>query len=136
MSPSNEYSGLIFFRIDWFDLLTVQETLKSLPQHHNSEASNSSVLSLYGPHSHLYMTTGKYMTVKVLVTQSCLTLCHPRDCSPPGSSVQGILQARILEWVSMLSSRVSSQPGDRTCISCVSCIDRRVLYHWHHLGSP
>ena len=68
--------------------------------------------------------------------QSCPTLCNPMDCSPPGSSVQGILQARILEWVSMLSSRVSSQPGDRTCISCVSCIDRQVLYHWHHLGSP
>ena len=42
--------------------------------------------------------------------QSCLTLCDPVDCKPPGSSVQGILQARILEWVSMLSSRGSSQP--------------------------
>ena len=39
ISPSNEYSGLIFFRIDWFDLLVVQETLKSLLQHHNSKAS-------------------------------------------------------------------------------------------------
>ena len=37
--------------------------------------------------------------------QSCLTLCNPRDCSPPGSSVHGILQARILEWVAMLSFR-------------------------------
>jgi len=36
-----------------------------------------------------------------LVTQSCLTLCHPMDCSPPGSSVHGILQARILEWVAI-----------------------------------
>ena len=68
--------------------------------------------------------------------QSCPTLCNPMDCSPPGSSVQGILQAGILEWVSMLSSRVSSQPRDRTFISYVSCIDRQVLYHWHHLGSP
>ena len=39
--------------------------------------------------------------VKVLVTQSCLTLCDPMDCSPPGSSVHGILQARILEWVAI-----------------------------------
>ena len=41
----------------------------------------------------------------VLVTQSCPTLCNPMNCSPPGSSVHGILQARILEWVAMPSSR-------------------------------
>ena len=46
------------------------------------------------------------------VAQSCLTLCNPIDCSPPGSSVHGILQARILEWVAMSSSRGSSQPRD------------------------
>ena len=50
ISPSNEYSGLISFRIDWLDLLAVQGTLKSLLQHHSSKASNSSVLSfLYTP---------------------------------------------------------------------------------------
>ena len=50
ISPSNEYSGLISFRIDWFDLLAVQGTLKSLLQHHSSKASISSVLSLlYSP---------------------------------------------------------------------------------------
>ena len=50
ISPSNEYSGLISFRMDWFDLLAIQGTLKSLLQHHSSKASNSSVLSfLYGP---------------------------------------------------------------------------------------
>ena len=43
--------------------------------------------------------------------QSCLTLCDPMDCSPPGSSVHGILQARILPWVAMPSSRASSHPG-------------------------
>ena len=46
-----------------------------------------------------------------LVAQSCPTLCDPIDCSPPGSSVHGILQARILEWVAMPSSKVSSNPG-------------------------
>ena len=46
-----------------------------------------------------------------LVTQLCMTLCNPMDCSPPGSSVHGIFQARILEWVSMPSSRESSHPG-------------------------
>ena len=50
ISPSNEYSGLISFRMDWLDLLTVQWTLKSLLQHHNSKSINSSALSfLYGP---------------------------------------------------------------------------------------
>ena len=52
--------------------------------------------------------------VKVLVVQSCLTLCEPVDCSPPGSSVHGILQARILEWVAMPSSRGSSHPGSES----------------------
>ena len=60
--------------------------------------------------------------------QSCPTFCNPMDCSPPGSFVHWILQARILEWVVMPSSRGSSQPRDRTHISYVSCIGR-VLYH-------
>ena len=49
--------------------------------------------------------------------QSCLTLCDPMDCSPPSFSVHGILQARILEWVAMPSSRGSSRPRDGTLIS-------------------
>ena len=52
--------------------------------------------------------------------QSCLTLCDPMDYSPSGSSVHGILQARILEWFAMSSSRVSSQPRDQTHISCTA----------------
>ena len=54
--------------------------------------------------------------------QSCLTLCDPMDCSPPGSSVLGILHTRILEWVAMSSSRGSFPPRDRTHLSCSSCI--------------
>ena len=54
--------------------------------------------------------------------QLCLTLCDLMDCSPPGSSVHGILQARILEWVSMPSSRGSSQPADQIWVSCLSCV--------------
>ena len=50
--------------------------------------------------------------------QSCLTLCDPKDGSPPGSSVHGILQARMLEWVPISFSRGSSQPRDRTRVSC------------------
>ena len=59
--------------------------------------------------------------------QSCLTLCDPVDSSPPGPSIHGILQARILEWVAMPSTRGSSQIRDWTCI-CVSFIGRW-LYH-------
>ena len=50
--------------------------------------------------------------VKVLVAQSCLTLCDTMDCSPPGFSLHGILQPRILEWVVMPFFRESSQPRD------------------------
>ena len=60
INPSNEYSGLISFRINWFDLLAVQETLRSLLQHHNLKAPflwHSAFFMVQ--HSHLYMTTGK-----------------------------------------------------------------------------
>ena len=60
ISPSNEYSGLISFRIDWFDLLAVQRTLKSLLQHHNSKASILRPPDFFLVQlSHPYMTTGK-----------------------------------------------------------------------------
>ena len=58
--------------------------------------------------------------VWVLVTQSCPTLHDPMDCSPPGSSVHAILQARILEWVAIPFSRGSSWHRDRTLVSCIS----------------
>ena len=64
-----------------------------------------------------------------LVAQWYLTLCSPTDCSPSGSSVHRISQARILEWVAISSSRVYSWARDKTCISCVSCIGRQILYH-------
>jgi len=62
-----------------------------------------------------------------LVTQLCPTLWDPMDCSPPGSSVNGISQARILEWVAISFSRGSSSPRDRTQVFWVG---RRILCHW------
>ena len=56
----------------------------------------------------------------VLFSQSCLTLCGPLDCSPTCSSVHGILQARILEWVAISFSRGSSWPRDQTWVSCIA----------------
>ena len=64
------------------------------------------------------------------ISQPCPTLCNLIDCSPPGSSVHGSLQARILEWVAISSSRGSSR------VSCISCIGRWILYLLNHLGSP
>ena len=64
------------------------------------------------------------------VAQSCPTLCHPMDCSLPGSSVHRVFQARLLEWVAIPSSRESSQPRDQAPVSCISCIGRWILYHF------
>ena len=58
--------------------------------------------------------------VCVLVTWSCPTLCDPMDSSPPGSSVHGISQARILEWVAISFSRASSRPRDQTHVPCLA----------------
>ena len=70
--------------------------------------------------------------LKVLVAQLCPTLSDPIDCSPPGPSVLGILQARILEWVAIPFSRGSSRPRDQTHISHIS---RQILYCLSHQGT-
>ena len=74
-----------------------------------------------------------FMHVNVLVAQSCPTLCNPMDGSPPGSSVHGILQARILKWIAIPFSRRSSQPRDQTRVSCIA---GRFFYCLSHQGSP
>ena len=68
--------------------------------------------------------------------QSYLTLCDPIDCNPPGSSVNVILQARILEWVAISFSTGSSQCRNQTNVSYISCVGRLVLYHQRQLGKP
>ena len=72
------------------------------------------VLSMTSPNRH------PRVKVRVLVTQPCPALCNPMDCSPPGSSVYGILQARILEWIAIPFSRGFSQPRDQTQVSCIA----------------
>ena len=67
----------------------------------------------------MYILTHIYVCINAKSFQSCLILCNPIDCSPPSSSVHGILQARILKWAATPSSRRSSQPRDRTHISYV-----------------
>ena len=71
------------------------------------------LLAAFSPHN---------VACACVLSCSCLTLCDQMDCGLPGSSIHGILQARILERVAMPSFRGSSQPRDRTCVSCGSCI--------------
>ena len=68
--------------------------------------------------------------MKVKVTQSCPTLCYPMDCSLPGSSVHGILQARILEWVAIPFSRDLPHSG----IKPESPALQQIRYHLSHQG--
>ena len=58
--------------------------------------------------------------MKALVTRSCLTLCDPTDCSPPGFSVLGILKARILEWIAVSYFMGASWSRDQTQVSCIA----------------
>ena len=168
ISPSNDYSGLISFRMDWSDILVVQGTLKSLLQCHSSTASVLQCSAFFIVQLlHQYMTTGKtialtrwtfvgkvmsllFNTLSSLVitflprskslliswlqwssavileppkkfcaflkvrSLSRVRLCDPMDCSLPRSSVHGIFQARVLEWVAISFSRGSSWPRDQT----------------------
>ena len=71
-----------------------------------------------------------HLCMCVYSLQSCLTLCDPKDCRPPGSSVHGILQARILEWVAISYSRGSSWPRDQTRVSLRLLNCKWIVYHW------
>ena len=82
------------------------------------------------PHSLVQALCRAQVKVKVLVTQSSLTLCDPMDCSSSGSSVHGILQARILEWVAISSSRGSSRHRDRTSV----CTEGRYCLSSQEMG--
>ena len=83
-----------------------------------------------------YLCTSRNNALCAKLPQLYPILCDTVDHSPPGPSVHGILQARILVWVAISSSKGSSQPRDRTHVSCVSCVGRWVLLPLHHLGSP
>ena len=72
------------------------------------------------------LQSGIFLDCYTLSRISRVWLCNPMRCSPPGSSVHGILQARILGWIAMPSSKGSSWPRDRTQVSHVSCIGRRI----------
>ena len=85
------------------------------------------------PNSKVAIQHGMIQFCCCLVTWSCPALYDPIDCNFPGSSVHGILQTRILEWVAISSSRGSSQPRDQTRDSCIGKADSLAL---SHQGSP
>ena len=93
--------------------------------------------SSFPPFSSLWAALGSLQIQHVVIVhvhaQSCLTLCDSMNCILLGSSVHGIFQAGILEWVDISFSRGSSQPRDQTC---ASCIGRQILYCLNHQGSP
>ena len=99
----------------------------------NKSVTSFKVSSIYESKCHRYtiecdlyvmhmfiMETCSFLICKVKVAQSCPTLCDLMDCSSPGFSVNGLLQAKILEWVAIPFSRVSSQPRDGNCVSCIA----------------
>ena len=107
----NSKIGVLFWNMKTFDSL-----LKYLPYFHLCPMSTTLI----------YLSS--VLMCSCSVNQSCLTLCDPMDCSLPGSCILEILQARKLEWVVRPSTRGSSQPRNRTHITCVSCIGSQMLY--------
>ena len=79
--------------------------------------------------SNYYRVTYTYHTC-MLIHWVMSSYLQPLDCHWPSSSIHGILQERILEWVTISYYRDSSQLRDWTSISCISCIGRQILYHW------
>ena len=88
------------------------------------------IFYLYGPISYTWYTPYIEIMHVCSVAQMCPPLCDLVDCSPPGSSVHGITQASVLEWVAISFSRESSVPRDQSQVSYVSFTGRWILYHW------
>ena len=86
------------------------------------------------------VNNGKSMFILSLGTPSGyithILVSDSLDCGPPGFSVHGILQARVLECLAIPFSGGYSQPRDGTCVSCISCNDRQILYHWATWEAP
>ena len=104
--------------------LTEAEGIKKMWQEYTEELYKK---DLHDPDYHNGVIT--HLEPEILECEIKWALLDPVDCSPPGSSVRGILQARILKWVAMPSSRGSSRPRDQTHVFHVSCTGGQVLYH-------
>ena len=109
-------SSIFAWRIPWTEEPGRLQSMGSQRVRHNS-ASEKQQRNVYFRKAS-FSAANACMHAKSL--QLCPTLCSPMDCNLPGSSVHGILQARILEWVTMPSSRGSSPPSDQICNSCTA----------------
>ena len=177
ISPSNKYSGLMSFRMDWLDLLAVQGTLKSLLQHHSSKASILQLSAFFMVQlSHPYMTTGKIIALtrrtfvgkvmslllnmlsrlvitflprskrlliswlqspstvilKVLVAQSCLTLCDPLAVALQAPLSMGFSSQEY--WSGLPFPPPGDLPTQGSNPGLLHC--RQILYYLSHQGSP
>ena len=113
----------VMFICQWFNLfISLKKKKQWVDVTANIGAFRCFLSTLYAL-SHL-----THMAIFGVCMLSCLTLCDPMNCSPPRSSVHGILQARTLEWVAISFSRGSSQPRGWTRISYVAYIGRHILY--------
>ena len=119
-SPAFElkFTSLVVLDLRYF--LSDKTYTTSSPGYPACQLQNLGHLSIHNHVSQLLIISIIYIHVCAKSLQSCLTLCNPMDCSPPGFSVHRIFQARILEKVVISSSRGSSWPGDRTHISCIA----------------
>ena len=107
-------------KIKFFNIYRFREHLKESP-----------ASTFLAKQHYLFTTLHLVFYYCVLVAQSCLTLCNPMDCRPPGPSVHGISQARILEWVAIHFSRGSSWPRDQTQVSRLSNWAHTLRAHTH-----
>ena len=116
----NKIIVIIFFRFRFRKNIYSSVTVSSL----------SLTTNIYThTHTHIYIYIYIYIYISVCMYTVCPTLYSPVDCSLPGSSVYGILQARMLECISMPSSRGSSRLRDWTCVSSISCT-AGFFTHW------
>ena len=110
-----------FFHVNHVTTLPFSLSMCALDSFSSSVSSVTSwFFQLYLLMNHRSVLSENVHARYVLVSQLCPTLCDPMDCSLPGSSVHGILQARILEWVAIPSPRKSSLPRDQTWVSCIA----------------
>ena len=119
VSPSNEYSGLISFRIDWFDLLAAQDTLKSLLQHHSSKASIQCSAFFMVQLSHPYMTTGKIIALTMTFVSKLIYLLF----NMLSKLVIAFLQRSnclLISWLQSPSAVIFEDQENKVC-HCFHC---------------
>ena len=109
----------------------LQHHIGLLPLYNTGQSSPILLVLFCGPFRSSFPSF-RWFCACCSVPQSCPTLSDPTNCSPPGSSVHGIIPLTTLNWFSISSSRGSSRSRERSCVSYISCLGRRILYHCTH----